>query len=363
MIPSNAELHLTKFLRKQVDSLTADNLIPLFLEYLKENFPAQANALIHHEYSPWPYHIITVSDLAEKAVTLLSAYPGKIDVFHPGEAFIRIQDLHFYPVQDHSNLINRIIVFSFAGEMDLDFFLTFCGYIRDLTVNLSRNTARTEENIQTRCTEYMSNLIHDFNSLIAVVSTLSPENESLHRKLLYGKKLSRDVLFYMRNIELSRTRVKVNELIEAILKNYSTDSEIQNTIGSGKESQELSVDVELIDKAIRAILDNAVCGARFVKGKVIIDAMIIKNTSIFVNHDWIKINISNNGPSIPSEFIPHVKDPFFTTWKDQGQTGMGLALAEKIIQAHSGRLIISNTSTSGVEVSVYLPLGPNHAQK
>jgi signal transduction histidine kinase len=341
--------------------LTSDNLIPLFIDFLKENFPAHMYALIQHEYSPWPYKIITDPELAEKGVALLSGYPGTMDTSFSEIPVIRIQDLHFYPVQDHRRQITWIIVFSFTGKKDTNLLKSLCGYIQDFSILLTRNRASISGKIQAKCTEYMSNLIHDFNSLIAVISALNPDDETLHRKLKYGKILSRDVLFYMRNVELSPAKVKANELIEAVLKNHPDGSEIHTALETGKEVPELTVDVELIDKAIRAILDNAVCGARLVKGNVALTLMVIQNKSPFLPHDWIKITVSNNGPSIPTEFIAHVTEPFFTTLKDQGQTGMGLALAEKIIQAHSGWLTIANISTSGVEVSVYLPLGSNYA--
>jgi len=355
LIPHKAESHFTNFLRKYSGVLTPGNLMSFFIGYLQEYFPVHSYALIHHEYSPWPYKIITPGDLAEKAVSLLSMHPGKIGPLLQHDSFIQIQDLHFYTMTDHRQIINWIIACSFTREKERSLLITFCRYIQDLAVCLSQNSTRVTEKIQAKHIEYISNFSHDFNSLIAVVSALNLENDPLHKKLHYGKKLSRELLFYLRELELSRTRVKVNELIEAILKNYSADCEIRSTIKPGNDFLKLSVDVELIDKAIQAVLENAVYGAQLVNGKVIIESAIIKNISVFFNHDWIKIDILNDGPAIPPEFLDHLKEPFFTTLKDQGKTGMGLALAEKIIQAHSGCMTISSLHPSGVRISIYLP--------
>ncbi len=67
----------------------------------------------------------------------------------------------------------------------------------------------------------------------------------------------------------------------------------------------------------------------------------------------VTIRISDTGPGIPLETLPHVKDPFFTT-KIYGN-GIGLALVEQIVQAHGGTFSIRNSPTGGTLATVRLP--------
>jgi len=66
---------------------------------------------------------------------------------------------------------------------------------------------------------------------------------------------------------------------------------------------------------------------------------------------WLRIH--DNGPGIPAEHLPRLFDPFFTS-KDGG-TGLGLALAKKIIDAHGGTLDAASEPGRGAEFVLTLP--------
>ncbi|MBI2922583.1 MAG: PAS domain-containing protein [Planctomycetes bacterium] len=67
----------------------------------------------------------------------------------------------------------------------------------------------------------------------------------------------------------------------------------------------------------------------------------------------IAVDVVDEGEGIPTEAMDYLGNPFFTT--KQGGTGMGLAIAGKIIQAHRGRLIVDSTQGKGSRFSVWLP--------
>lgn len=63
---------------------------------------------------------------------------------------------------------------------------------------------------------------------------------------------------------------------------------------------------------------------------------------------------ADTGPGIPEDKLPHIFDPFFTT-KDGG-TGLGLAVAHRIIDAHGGVIEATSAQGRGTVIRVYLPL-------
>ena len=60
-----------------------------------------------------------------------------------------------------------------------------------------------------------------------------------------------------------------------------------------------------------------------------------------VTSGFLTLNISNNGPKIPSEVLPSIFEPFITT-KKRG-TGLGLFVCKEIILKHQGTLTCHST--------------------
>lgn len=74
--------------------------------------------------------------------------------------------------------------------------------------------------------------------------------------------------------------------------------------------------------------------------------------SIECTHDGVRVTIRDNGGGIPKEVLEHVFEPFFST-KERG-TGLGLPLAQRIVQAHGGALAVESELGAGTVVRVTL---------
>jgi len=66
------------------------------------------------------------------------------------------------------------------------------------------------------------------------------------------------------------------------------------------------------------------------------------------------VEILDSGPGFPEEILPRLFTPFVST-KTKG-TGLGLALAQKIVVSHDGSIEIANRQGGGARVTVTLPL-------
>lgn len=73
----------------------------------------------------------------------------------------------------------------------------------------------------------------------------------------------------------------------------------------------------------------------------------------------VVIEITDNGPGIEEDYLPHIFDPFFTT-KDPGQgTGLGLSISYRIIEAHHGVIGVDSEVGKGTTFRVIIPVQNN----
>lgn len=71
------------------------------------------------------------------------------------------------------------------------------------------------------------------------------------------------------------------------------------------------------------------------------------------NASQVALQVHNGGTPIPEELLPKLTQPFFTT-KTTGN-GLGLAITQRIVEAHQGELRIQSSERSGTVVTVILP--------
>ena len=80
----------------------------------------------------------------------------------------------------------------------------------------------------------------------------------------------------------------------------------------------------------------------------------------------VRISFSDNGVGIPSEHRPKVFDPFYTTGRDRGSTGLGLHIIYNLVTGTlGGRIDLESAPGAGTTIRIEIPasLGPAGASK
>lgn len=108
------------------------------------------------------------------------------------------------------------------------------------------------------------------------------------------------------------------------------------------------LDRERMEQAVTNVLLNSV-EAVADGGRIMISAMS--------SEDNLRIEISDNGGGINEEDLPYIFDPFFST-KRKG-TGLGLANARKVIEAHGGTIGAQPLASGGTCISISIPIKEN----
>jgi signal transduction histidine kinase len=81
-------------------------------------------------------------------------------------------------------------------------------------------------------------------------------------------------------------------------------------------------------------------------------------------NDWARLTVSDTGVGIPADELSRIFDRFYRVDKARSRTaggaGLGLSIAQRIVQMHGGRIEATSDGVAGkgAAFSVWLPLGP-----
>jgi C4-dicarboxylate-specific signal transduction histidine kinase len=161
---------------------------------------------------------------------------------------------------------------------------------------------------------------------------------------------------------MNSVRLRVDRVLSRALSSRASamkQSRIEVTRRESEHVPSIEGDALLLQQALVNILVNAEQASAMTTRPQRID------TSITTSADRLRvlITVSDSGPGLPPEVLPHVFDPFFTT-KEVGQgTGLGLAITYGIVQEHGGTIHAGNRSDGGAEFTIDLPAALSAAER
>jgi signal transduction histidine kinase len=70
---------------------------------------------------------------------------------------------------------------------------------------------------------------------------------------------------------------------------------------------------------------------------------------------YVSVEVKDTGTGIPGKNLPMIFEPFFTTKMNKKETGLGLPLTRKIIEAHGGMIKVESADGKGSAFTLYIP--------
>ncbi len=170
--------------------------------------------------------------------------------------------------------------------------------------------------------------------------------ERVTRELEYLKRIVEDFLQYAREERLGRTALSSLQLLQGVADRLQADAlTAQVELRVEGEATPLEGDESLLTGALVNLVKNALQVST--AGQRVMLRTVREGTRV-------RLEIADAGPGIAPELQGRIFEPFFTT-KQKG-TGLGLALARKLIEAHRGTLTVRSRPGETVFV-VDLPVG------
>ncbi|MEN6406952.1 MAG: ATP-binding protein [Thermoguttaceae bacterium] len=74
--------------------------------------------------------------------------------------------------------------------------------------------------------------------------------------------------------------------------------------------------------------------------------------------DGVRVAVCDNGCGMSQEQLKRVFDPFYTTRRQAGGSGLGMSIAYGIVQGHGGRMDVRSQPGQGATVTIELPMAP-----
>jgi signal transduction histidine kinase len=228
--------------------------------------------------------------------------------------------------------------------------------------------------IDTLRRDLIANVSHDLRTPLATlhgfIETLSIKNNTLDSEerrhhiaiaLQHCERLNKlvDELFELAKLDSCETKVQyepfnIIELAHDVVQKFNLSAEKKHITIQIDHEQVIpfaNADVGLIERVIENLLDNAVRHTSK-------DGLI--RLSFNIQDGDLAIHIRDTGCGIPEEDLPYIFDRFYKKERSQGsqtnQSGLGLAIAKRILELHQKTITVQSTVGSGTSFTFFLPL-------
>ncbi len=172
--------------------------------------------------------------------------------------------------------------------------------------------------------------------------------------LLKLSNLSQNVLNYANTKHELNDKVDLHFILVYVISYFKT-----------VKNKDIKFELELADNI--PMIDGDTVGIEIVIKNIISNAIKSMNENgtiliqtILSDDQQVHIVIKDNGHGISKEDIQKVFEPFFTTRRKTGGTGLGLLLCKKIVDNHQGSIEIKSQLQQGTEISIKLPIEVDH---
>jgi signal transduction histidine kinase/iron only hydrogenase large subunit-like protein len=159
------------------------------------------------------------------------------------------------------------------------------------------------------------------------------------------------ILNFSRENRLELQPTDINELIRQAAQDIASVNlyaKIHFELGLDTNPKAWNVDPSQLRQVFDNLLKNAV-EAMVDGGTISIETEQMESEA--------RIRMTDNGPGIPEEILPHLFTPFHTTKRIGKGTGLGLAVCYGIVKMHSGSIRAFNQPGGGACFEIVLPAG------
>ncbi|MGD9974994.1 MAG: nitrogen regulation protein NR(II) [Desulfatirhabdiaceae bacterium] len=218
--------------------------------------------------------------------------------------------------------------------------------------------------------ELSAGIAHEINNPLGIIlgfaqdilDDISEDSPIYESVKIIEKETTRCVDVVKNLLDLSRLKqpqisdVDISLLVAdtiALLNQKFRKNNIQQKIDFEKNLPFIRVDPLQIQQALLNVMINAVQSMPL-GGVLSVQIRMVNVFHLEREKSFIQITIADTGQGIPEDVLSRIFDPFFSTKGSKG-TGLGLAVCQRIIEDHSGKIEIESTEGIGTTCFIRLP--------
>ncbi len=254
-----------------------------------------------------------------------------------------------------------------AGELGHQVPVRTADEIGQLAQSFNRMSADLAHSTQLR-KQMTADIAHDLRTPLSVILGYSEALQddklpgtpevygAMHRQAQHLNRLIDDLrtlsLADAGQLTLQRRPVRPSDLLEHAAIAYLPQAEergIQLSV-TAEATPAISVDPDRLGQVIGNLVGNAL--RHTPDGGHIELAAALTGAGVV-------LSVTDDGPGIPNDDLPHIFERFYRGDKarvDDGSSGLGLAIARSLVEAHGGQMGVENVATGGARFTVALPL-------
>lgn len=303
-------------------------------------------------FPPYYFPILETSNFEE----LIKVFSDSTNVLKK-ENFIILKNYYLYPLEKNDKNETIILIFDEQILEHFDDVKFYCDLINGIYILVLNNIRTAQNEISVFNANLISQISHDINSLTTLLKTENQKmKDSISDKINYTEKMAKDILQYVRDIQILESEVNISELLHSIINSFIVPDHIKIIKKFDLKTVTISVDVELLNQAIHEILKNSISAIGNQGGQITVSANIKQSRNFLFQNKYIEIIIDDSGKGINPDFLEFLKNPFFTTQKSEFHSGLGLSIADNIINVHGGKLDFHLIRNNHVSVIISLPI-------
>jgi len=237
--------------------------------------------------------------------------------------------------------------------------------IRDITISKQLEQQLVQAERLAAMGQMIDGFAHELNNpLTAIMGAIdlldSSENEKEKKHLKLLKEQSRravevvqNLLFFSRPPTRGQIRLNLNELIQRTLLLHQYSLRLNSITIDFLPEPSLPLfegDANQLMQVFLNLMINAEQAIRSVRERGSIRVRMGRTDSSL----WI--SFQDDGPGVPEEMLSNIFDPFYSTKRPGGGTGMGLSVAMGIVRSYGGRIDFQPAPGGGAVFTVTLPL-------
>jgi PAS domain S-box-containing protein len=254
--------------------------------------------------------------------------------------------------------------------------------IRDITQQREIEQHAQQQERLAAVGQLAAGIAHDFNNIMAVISLyasmslrVSDLPEKIYERLgiidqqaRRASDLIQQILDFSRRAVIERRPMELRTFLKEQTKllDRTLPENIQIDLSAEEDEYMVNADPTRIQQAIMNMATNARDampeGGQLHIGLEKVWIAKHKNAPLpeMEPGEWVCVTVADTGSGIPSDVLPHIYDPFFTTKEPGRGSGLGLPQVYGIVKQHEGYIDVKSQGGEGTIFTVYLPSLAKH---